>query len=253
MDRPCHRIRDFLADQIAGPLPDSEREQVELHLKGCDDCRRYWDQLRRQDQTLSDWASALEPQLRSGLDRTLTAVRREGGKRASVVFSRSRGFPFWRAVAAGLLLAIGFCAGIFSTQWRFRGILQTQADFLGSTIREELTAEILTQVRNEREQDRDFIRQQLGNEFSQQLKETADSLTQTLNRDREWLTTALTVLDGKRSEEREMLYRDLAKLAKMTETEFIRTRRYVEQSRNPNENHRSSDRMSEDPIQGRPL
>lgn len=253
MDRTCDQIRELIADQIAGSLPESERKQVELHLQTCDGCRLYRDQLHKQDRDISDWASALEPQLRSGLDQTLTAVRMEAGGRAVAFSHRRTGFPFWRAIAAGLLLAIGFFAGIFSNSWRSGGNLPSPVGALSPEARAELIGEILVDVRNEIEQQSNLTKQQLGKEFSQKLQETADSFSQTLNRDREWMSTALAAWEGKRSEERALLYRDIAKLAKITENEFIRTRRYMDQSRIPIENYRPSDRTSEEPIQGRPL
>ncbi len=253
MDLTCDQIRELIADQIQGSLPDSERQQVELHLQRCEGCRLYRDQLHKQDRKLSDWVSSLEPELQSGLDQTLTAVRTKAGQ-MPIAFSRRRtGFGFRQAIAAGLLLAIGFFAGNFSKSWWSRGNLHTQADTLRPNIRAELTAEILTKVRKEMEQNNEATKQQLGNEFAQKLKETADSFILTLNRDREWLSTTLTVWEGKRNEERDLLYRDIAKLAKMTENEFIRTRHYVDQSRYPNENDRPSDRTSENPTQGREL
>lgn len=253
MDLTCKTIREFMADRIDGLLSDSERDKIELHLQGCDGCRAYWDQLQKQDRKLSDWASSLEPELRSGLEQTLAAVRTEAGRNPVAFSHRRMGFPYQQAIAAGFLLVIGFFAGIFGTQWLSRENLRTQADTLNPNIRAELTAEILAQVRTEMEQANEQTKQQLGKEFSQKLKETADSFTQTLNRDREWLSTTLTVWEGKRNEERASLYRDMAKLAKITENEFVRTRQYINQSRTLIENDRSSDRISEDPTQGSEL
>lgn len=251
MDRTCDKIREFMADQIDGLLPDSERQTLEQHLQRCDGCRLYWDQLQSQDRTLSDWVSSLEPELASGLNRTLMAVRREAGQRPVAESRRRMGLSYRQAIAAGLLLAIGFVAGMFGGPWRSRGNLQPPA--IDPAERAQLVAEILTEVRTEIEQTNERTQQQLGQEFSQKLKDTADAFTQTLNRDREWLSTTLTVWDGKRNEERDSLYRDLAKLAKLTENEFARARQYVDQSRNPIEPTRPTDRTNDNPTQRRNL
>lgn len=250
MARSCEDFREKMADQIHGLLSDGERREVELHLQGCDRCTAYWNELQRQDQVLSDWVASMEPGLQSGLNETLTAVRTGAGQNRIVYRPVRSGFPFRRAIAAGIFLAIGFCAGIFSSDRIPFGFRHAQAGELSPALKAGLIEEILTKTRMEIEQNGLLTQQQLRQQFEQKLEQVTQDLTQTLDRDRQWLTTTLTVLEGKRNEENSTLYKDMAKLAQMTEREFIRTKQYVDQTKYSLENNRRSDRTPADPSQG---
>lgn len=42
----CQELVEVITDYLEGTLPAADVERFEAHLDGCDDCRRYVDQMR---------------------------------------------------------------------------------------------------------------------------------------------------------------------------------------------------------------
>lgn len=60
----CGRYHRSLSLLASGVLPEPEKEQVEIHLAACADCRKYYEEIRAVAVPLANWAqdiSHLQP------------------------------------------------------------------------------------------------------------------------------------------------------------------------------------------------
>lgn len=53
---PCRHHRQNIALLAAGALPDAEKDQIESHLAGCADCRKYFEEIKAVTAPLANWA-----------------------------------------------------------------------------------------------------------------------------------------------------------------------------------------------------
>jgi len=89
----CEWVRDRLPDRPAGRMEASERERLEAHLDGCGDCR---DELAL---VTALWEGRPQPSYELA-ERVRERLQRERDR-------RRRGHPWWMAVAAALVVALG--------------------------------------------------------------------------------------------------------------------------------------------------
>ncbi len=54
---PCRRPRRSLCLLASGVLPEAERAALASHLAGCEDCRRYYDEIAKVTTPLAAWES----------------------------------------------------------------------------------------------------------------------------------------------------------------------------------------------------
>ena len=253
MDGSCSDVRNRMIDRANGVLPDAEWRQVVLHAESCKECGRFMTELQRQDKMLSGWAVSTEPELQAGLAEAVRSLR-ACGRPAGRAFRTAAPLRYLRqAAAAMILVGLGFLAGSFASNGRRAGETQPVATALSTEARAQLIEDVLGLARAEIEQCDARTRRQLTEEFAGSLEKATKDLSAAMDRDRKWLMTTLTVLEGKRNEERDSLYRDIAKLAHMTENEFIRTKQYFDQAKSSIESRRRPNMAPGDPAQGSEL
>jgi anti-sigma factor RsiW len=88
----CANVKDLLPEYLAGSLSESERELVEAHLSGCDDCR--------MEAELIGHLRATTPTPRAELSAAVRA-----GLRTNASPGPAR--TWWMAAAAAVILALG--------------------------------------------------------------------------------------------------------------------------------------------------
>jgi len=64
----CRELVELVTDYLEGSLPPTERARFESHLEGCDNCRRYLDQMRQTIHLMGCLSEeSLEPQVKTDL------------------------------------------------------------------------------------------------------------------------------------------------------------------------------------------
>lgn len=97
----CDNIEELLSGYLDGELTQQVRQRVELHLDGCDGCRRMFDELRSIREGIG------------GLD-TLEPTPEQWSRMMSTLANKtSRGVGWTIGIAGGALLA-GFAAYEFA-------------------------------------------------------------------------------------------------------------------------------------------
>ena len=69
-DLTCQELVEIVTDYFEGALPEGDRVRLEAHLRTCEGCRRYLEQMRltiRLTGTLSE--ESLEPDVKAQLVR----------------------------------------------------------------------------------------------------------------------------------------------------------------------------------------
>ena len=52
---PCGRYRRSICLLAGGSLPEPEKDQIENHLAGCSDCRKYYNEMETVTVALTNW------------------------------------------------------------------------------------------------------------------------------------------------------------------------------------------------------
>lgn len=108
MNRFCPDMQDRIVDYTLGALDEHEARAVQDHLAGCEGCRRYLDDLKRQGDALAELGDRIAVDADVRQEKVVRALR-EVTPTAPVVPILSR---FGRiAVAAVLVLGAGIVVG----------------------------------------------------------------------------------------------------------------------------------------------
>jgi hypothetical protein len=121
----CEEIRNRLADDLRGELPESDRAELRAHLASCEACREEFDSLARLWLQLEEIPAARinSPVMRARFDQMLDAYaqgidavdpadRPTGlNARLSSWWPRWTGQPLAQAGMAAAILVVGVCAG----------------------------------------------------------------------------------------------------------------------------------------------
>ena len=70
----CQELVEIVSDYLEGALPEGERERFDAHLKICEGCRRYLDQMRT---TIRVMGTLTEEDLDPGAKEQLVQLFRE--------------------------------------------------------------------------------------------------------------------------------------------------------------------------------
>lgn len=105
MSEECQRTQDKMADYIYGALSRQDSDALNEHVAGCSKCTEHLQELTDQSNLLRDFAGKVDAGMQQRKERMADAI-----KRCNPVGRRK--LPLiWPAVAAGLLIAVGFLAG----------------------------------------------------------------------------------------------------------------------------------------------
>jgi hypothetical protein len=108
MNRFCPDMQDRIVDFLLGALDESQAQAVQEHLAGCEGCRQYLDDLKRQSADLAELGGRIAADMGARQDKVVQALR-EVTPAVPVVPILSR---FARiAAAAVLVLGAGIVIG----------------------------------------------------------------------------------------------------------------------------------------------
>jgi outer membrane lipoprotein-sorting protein len=120
MNIDCEKIRDKLVDCISDHIEPKEDTTLIEHLRQCSACSKYYDELKADDQALSDFASSMQPIL-SRIEANVSKEL-ETAKTRTIFSSKNRILRL--AVAAVILIAVTLALNQFgivfdgtSTAW----------------------------------------------------------------------------------------------------------------------------------------
>ena len=120
MNIDCEKIRDKLVDCISDHIEPKEDTTLIEHLRQCSACSKYYDELKADDQALSDFASSMQPIL----SRIETNVSKELETAKTRTIFPSKNKILRLAVAAVILIAVTLALNQFgivfdgtSTAW----------------------------------------------------------------------------------------------------------------------------------------
>jgi len=112
----CDEIQDLLESYVAGELAAKDRQQADLHLGGCEDCRKRLGQLQAMVGLLRSQPLAAVP---AGFSDRVMAKARERARLRPGASAPIGSLRWWRTAsvpmqaAAVVLLALGLTAGGF--------------------------------------------------------------------------------------------------------------------------------------------
>ena len=96
----CGRYRRSICLLAGGALPEPEKDQIENHLAGCADCRKYYDEMQAVTVPLTNWERAFYASAtRAGLSRTAGPGAVHAAGRTEPVRRLTPGLRFPRMVA----------------------------------------------------------------------------------------------------------------------------------------------------------
>lgn len=73
-NKKCEKIKDQIADLIAGVLPATEIELLERHLSECSSCQAYAESLRAEDKLLTGMFADFDASIESQEDELINAI-----------------------------------------------------------------------------------------------------------------------------------------------------------------------------------
>lgn len=98
MNEGSSHVRDEIDDLVGGRLDTNAVRRIELHLAGCESCRREWNAVRRTREALRQ--STAEVELPPDVSRRVIAALDTEVRTGSPVRTRFRVWPFAAATAA---------------------------------------------------------------------------------------------------------------------------------------------------------
>jgi len=118
MEQICKDIQDQIPQLIAGTLSEDKASELQHHISQCPVCSEYLQALQADDKRLSNFAEAMQPQIRrleeavaSELNRTVSS---KAAEKKSIWSKILRSQTVRLAVAAIFLIAAGYITGRLS-------------------------------------------------------------------------------------------------------------------------------------------
>ncbi len=176
MNDDCERMKDKMADHLFDRLGAPDRDALNEHIARCSKCAEYFQTLKDEKALLGDFAEKVGAGMQQRKEKMAEAIRRcdlteRTGRRfgwAAIAQSRIAKL----AVAAGLLIAVGFFAGRLLPS-RPADIEQLQAALetsLKASLEEGIYSSLIEQVKRDRESalERHYVR--LKDELARQSR-----------------------------------------------------------------------------------
>jgi hypothetical protein len=176
MNDDCERMKDQMADYLFDRLSAPDREVLNEHLAQCSKCDEHLQTLKDEEALLRDFAEKVGAGMQQRKERMAEAIQRcdlteRTGRRfgwAAIAQSRIARL----AVAAGLLVAVGFFAGRLMPTHpvdieQLQVALETS---LKASLEEGIYTSLIEQVKRDRESalERHYVR--LKNELARQSR-----------------------------------------------------------------------------------
>ena len=178
MNNDCEKTQDRMADYLLDNLSEQDSDALKEHVAQCPSCAEYLQTLRDEKDLLREFAGKVNAGMQPRKERMAEAIRNcdlsERGKLMSgcwaIVLSRITRL----AVAAGLLVALGFIGGTLQPA-RPVDIGQLRAA-LETSLEEAIHGSLIEQVSRDRESalERHYVR--LKNELARQSRHEMNEL-----------------------------------------------------------------------------
>jgi multimeric flavodoxin WrbA len=221
----CKDIQEQMPSFIAGTLPEQKLKNVQTHIEGCTVCRKYKEEMQRDDQLLIDYADSMRPRIARIEQEVRSAIEsapvRHRPQMSDVILHFMESKFARLAAAAVLVIAASFSVG-----------LALGSRHNSQSIRASVQASLKQELQSEMAESLSFMKEELRNEYEQELNRYAiltmaasnaatnqllSQLAQSRSQEMESIVTALGQIEANRLRENNELRKDLVSFASYTD------------------------------------
>lgn len=184
MNEHCEKMKEKMADLLLDSLSEQDSSALDEHLARCSKCAEYLQALRDERALLREFAGKVDggmPQRKKRMEDAIKRCDPTEGKRLPSIFGIiGQGSIAKFAVAAGLLVAVGFFAGRLlparsADIGQLKAALETS---LKASLEEGIYSNLIEQVGRDRESalERQYVR--LKDELARQSRREMSELAE---------------------------------------------------------------------------
>ena len=247
-NKPCEQYHEIIEQYGCGELGEDKRKHLEEHLQECEQCQTYIEGLQTQEAGLQQWVRSLEPMIESGQADLLEQFRQLPDRHASIhKIAEHRGWLRF-AIAASVLIVMGFLAGMaFRPSVDIEQLQQQWAASIQPQLEKQITDSVVQSLRpgivDEYVKLQKALSEQISNELTTYTEQTVmrndlqtyrllNELIQAIEsaqvKNQEWAITAMAELEKQRFLDQEAFQNQVAVLAAYTGNELFRTQKAIE-------------------------
>jgi hypothetical protein len=247
-NKPCEQYQEIIEQYACDELGEDKRKHLEEHIQECEYCRAYVEGLQTQEADIKQWLRSLEPMIETGQANLLQQFRQLPDSDSPVRGTAERRGWLRFAIAASILVVMGFLAGqAFRPSVDFEQLQQQWATSIQPQLEKQITASVVQSLRPGIFEEYTKLQTALSEQISDELKTYAEQtvmrndlqtyrlLTELIEaietaqvKNQQWALTAMAELENQRLQDQEAFQNQVAVLAAYTGSELFRTQQAIE-------------------------